>query len=204
MPPPAFVHTLYANPMAPIQGPGQSGYSRRKQESKHTWDRGKHSAWYADSNTKNQRKMCHLMRRKVSKNLYLMSFMIRSRSGRGIKKHARIGFRSAWFGQGHEHFVRHGWSRCEGHCKDFKSETFVQQRQGKYAVAAWNAINALSRSTGKKNLDCVCDFVYFFGFRPIHECRNPLLCFCCCLAMRFQTATSEDWLATSNYISLYC
>ena len=56
---------------APIQGPGQSGYSRHTQESKHTWDRGKHSAWYVDSNTKDQRNICHIMRRKMSKSLYL-------------------------------------------------------------------------------------------------------------------------------------
>ena len=63
-----------------------------------------------------------------------------------------IGFRRGGFERGHERFVRHGWSHCEiasgSHCK--KSEAFVQRRQGKYAVVAWNAINALTRLIRKK------------------------------------------------------
>ena len=91
------------------------------------------------------------------------------------------GFRSGDLGHGHERFVTHGWSHSEiasdGHCKELESETFVQQRQGKYAVVAWNLslMHKVGLCERSRNLYCVCDFVYFSGFRPIHECRDPLL-----------------------------
>ena len=125
----------------PTEGPqGQSGYSRPIQESNHTWDRGKQSACYVDSNvllTETHRARGRFATEwggncpRVS-NLLLWCPVT---EGGGIKKHAQYCLEVGDLGTDMNVLLGHNdWTHCEivseSHCKCVKSETLVQQRQG--------------------------------------------------------------------------